>query len=64
VKIRNGLTRFLKIRFFYQPKPNGEGGAILAGSEWLENNPFVVDYSDNIIAEPHGALAELIKKIG
>ena len=56
------LDKSLEIRFFYQPKPNGEAGAILAAAEWLENNPFVVHYPDNIIAEPPGVLAELIKK--
>lgn len=52
----------LEINFFYQPKPNGEIGAILVAEKWLGKDPFVVHYPDNIIAKPKGALATLVSR--
>lgn len=56
------LRKKIDIDIFYQATPTGEAGAIQTAATWLGDEPFVVHYPDNIIAEPPGTVAELIQR--
>ena len=53
-----GLAKIIYVR---QPKPLGDGDAILCAKEFLRDEPFAVLFGDDIYDSPTPALAQLIE---